>query len=367
MISLSKMLSGVATVSKEITYEGDESFIPRKLRELSTPPAPIVVWNVTNRCNLDCVHCYAKANTRIKELSTEECKKIINELAELKVPLILFSGGEPLLREDIFELARYAKDRNIRVVLSTNGTLIDEEMKKKLKIFDYVGISLDGVKLHDEFRGVEGAFEKAVRALEISNEVTLTGIRFTLTRHNYLEIQKLLELAKELRIPRFCVYHLVPSGKASFEDDVDNLTRKRVVNYLMSVAEKEEEIEILTVNNPADGVYVYLTTGKKDVLEFLKFRGGDGSGVKLVCIDELGNVHPNQFWLDYTAGNVLIHGFKKIWLKDPLFVKLREKERYLEDRCGKCEFKGVCGGFRVRALRYGNLWGWDPSCYIFKP
>ncbi|MEM3796084.1 MAG: radical SAM protein, partial [Archaeoglobaceae archaeon] len=147
MISLSKMLSGVATVSKEITYAGDESFIPKKLKEFSSSLVPIIVWNITNRCNLNCLHCYARANTRLKELSTEECKKIVNELAEFGVPVILFSGGEPLLREDIFEIAEYARDRNIKIVLSTNGTLIDETLADKLRVFDYVGISLDGVKV----------------------------------------------------------------------------------------------------------------------------------------------------------------------------------------------------------------------------
>lgn len=360
------MLSGIATVSKELSYAGDDSFIPKKLKEFSSSLIPVVVWNITNRCNLNCIHCYAKANTRKIELSTEDCKKIINELAEFRVPLILFSGGEPLLREDIFELAKYAKEREIKTVLSTNGTLIDETISEKLRIFDYVGISLDGVKVHDRFRGVEGAFEKAIKALQIANEETLTGIRFTLTKHNYLEMQNLLKIAEDLQIPRFCLYHLVPSGRASFNDDVDNVTRKRIINFLIKFAKKNEDIEILTVDNPADGVYVYLDTKKKEVLDFLKFRGGDGSGLRLACIDEVGNLHPNQFWLDYSAGNVLIHGFKNLWLKDPLFAKLREKEKYLQEKCGECDFKRFCGGFRVRALRHGNLWGWDPSCYVFK-
>jgi len=366
VISLSKILSGVATVSKELSYAGENSFIPRRLREFASNQIPIVVWNITNRCNLNCIHCYARANTRKAELSTEECKRIINELSEFRVPMILFSGGEPLLRQDIFEIAEYAKKKKIRVVLSTNGTLIDESNVDDIGIFDYVGISLDGIKVHDRFRGIEGAFRKALRALEISSEVTMTGIRFTLTKHNFLELPELIELAIDLGIPRFCVYHLVPSGKASFEDDVDNATRKRIVNFLMEKAEREEEMEILTVDNPADGVYAYLQTQREEILEFLKFRGGDSSGVRLACIDELGNLHPNQFWLDYNAGNVLVHGFRDLWLKDPLFKKLREKEKYLQEKCGVCKFKSVCGGFRVRALRFGNLWGWDPSCYIFK-
>ncbi|MEM2726865.1 MAG: radical SAM protein [Archaeoglobaceae archaeon] len=363
MISLSKLISGTATVSKNLTYEGDDSFIPKKLKEFSSKLVPIVVWNITNRCNLNCVHCYAKASIGQKELSTDNCKLIIDRLAEFKVPLILFSGGEPLIREDIFELAEYAKKRKIKVVLSTNGTLIDKDIAEELKTFEYVGISLDGIKGHDEFRGVYGAYESALKGLEIANEVVLTGIRFTLTRYNFLELPDLIKVARELEIPRFCVYHLVPSGNASFKDDIDNISRRRVINYLIKEAEKEG-MEILTVDNPADGIYLYLQTADENILEFLKYRGGDNSGVRLACVDSEGNLHPNQFWTDYTAGNLLREDFGEIWLNDPLFKMLREKEKYLQDKCGNCEFKKLCGGFRVRALRKGNLWGWDPSCYI---
>lgn len=364
MISLSKLISGTATVSKRLTYEGEDSFIPKKLKEFSSKNVPIIVWNITNRCNLNCLHCYARANTKQSELSTLDCKRIIDNLAKFDVPMIIFSGGEPLMRGDIFELAECAKKKGIKVVLSTNGTLINRDIANDLEVFDYVGISLDGIRLHDEFRGIKGAFESALKGLEIANEVVLTGIRFTLTKYNFSELPNLIKLAKEIEIPRFCVYHLVPSGNASFKDDIDNVSRKRVINYLIREAEREEEMEILTVDNPSDGVYLYLQTKDENILEFLRYRGGDSSGVRLACIDSDGNLHPNQFWMDYTAGNLLWQDFSKIWLNDPLFKMLREKEKYLEDKCGNCEFKKFCGGFRVRAYRYGNLWGWDPSCYI---
>lgn len=363
MISLSKLISGTSTVSKELTYGGDESFIPEKLVDFSSKQIPIVVWNITNRCNLNCVHCYAKAGFRARELSTEECKKIIADLSSFKVPLLLFSGGEPLLREDIFELAEFAKKRKMKVVLSTNGTLINKDSAEELKVFDYVGISLDGIKTHNLFRGISGAFEASVNGLKIANEVVLTGIRFTLTKYNFLELPDVVKLARDLEIPRFCVYHLVPSGKASFKDDIDNLLRRRAIDYLISEAEKDG-MEILTVDNPADGIYVYLKMRDEKILDFLKYRGGDSSGVRLVCIDCEGNVHPNQFWTDYNAGNLLERDFEDIWLNDPLFKMLREKEKYLQEKCGLCKFKRLCGGFRVRAYRNGNLWGWDPSCYI---
>ncbi len=363
MISLSKLVGGTSTVSKELTYEGDESFISRKLLDFSSKLVPIVVWNITSRCNLKCLHCYAKAGVKGRELSTEQCKKIIADLSSFKVPLILFSGGEPLLRKDIFELAEFAKKRRIKVVLSTNGTLIEDDIADQLRVFDYVGISLDGIKTHDSFRGLKGAFEASLRGLKIANEVVLTGIRFTLTKYNFLELSDLVKLARELEIPRFCMYHLVPSGNATFEDDVDNLSRKRAVDYLIEEA-KKEGMEILTVDNPSDGIYLYQRTKDEKILEFLRYRGGDSTGIRLVCIDSEGNVHPNQFWMDYTAGNLLRQDFATIWYGDPLFKILREKEKYLEGQCGICKYKHLCGGFRVRAYRKGNLWGWDPSCYV---
>ena len=371
MISLSKMVSGEATVSKHITYGGDESPIPEKLREFASSYRPIVVWNITNRCNLRCRHCYASAGLDSSELSTEQCIEIVDKLARFKVPLILFSGGEPLLRGDIFEIAEYARKKGIKCVLSTNGTLIDRDMAENLDVFEYVGVSLDGLReVNDFFRGVEGAYEKALKGLLLASEVALSGIRFTVTRHNYGEALKLIEIARENEIPRFCLYHLVPAGRAGFEDDITNENRRRLIDALLREAEREG-VEIMTVDNPADGVYTYLKLREIDeeraenVREFLKYRGGDSSGIRLACVDHRGLVHPNQFWWDYTVGNLLENSFDEIWLGgDELLLKLREKTRYLKGKCGRCKYKNVCGGFRVRALRYGDVWGEDPSCYL---
>ncbi len=371
MISLSKLIAGEATVSRHITYGGDSSFIPKKLKEFASSLRPIVVWNVTNRCNLRCIHCYASANSDINELSTEQCFQIIDSLAEFKVPLILFSGGEPLLRKDIFEIAEYAKKKGIKSVLSTNGTLIDRDTAENLRVFEYVGVSLDGLaSTNDRFRGAEGAFEKAFNGLLNASEVVLSGVRFTVSKYNYDDVLPLVKLAREHEIPRFCLYHLVPSGRAEFKDDITNEERRVLMDHLLMEAEKEG-MEIMTVDNPADGIYTYLRLKELDpekaemAIEFLEFRGGDSSGIRLACIDHQGNVHPNQFWWDYTIGNVLKEPFEQIWTgEDELLKKLREKTKYLRGKCGRCRYKEICGGFRVRAYRYGDLWGTDPSCYL---
>lgn len=382
MIGITKMVTGEATVSGHLTYCGDKSRIPAKLKEASKKPVPVVAWNLTSRCNLKCVHCYADANEfpADNELSTEEAKQFIDDLAEMKIPVLLFSGGEPLLRKDIFELTSYATSKGLKCSLSTNGTLITPEVAEKLKKagFTYVGVSIDGLeKTNDHFRGVKGAFERALEGLLNAKEAgILTGIRFTVTKYNIEDIPDIIDLLAENEIPRFCLYHLVPSGRADFKDDITVKQRRELVDWLIEKAiqlhDDGYKTEILTVDNPADGIYVYLKLKEMDddlaetALEFLKYRGGDNSGKRIANVDMFGNVHPNQFWWDYTTGNVRQQKFSEMWLnpKDELLIKLRNKTAYLRGRCGKCKFKEVCGGFRLRALRAGDLWGDDPDCYL---
>jgi len=382
MIGITKMVTGEATVSGHLTYCGDKSRIPAKLKEASKKPVPVVAWNLTSRCNLKCVHCYADANEfpADNELSTEEAKQFIDDLAEMKIPVLLFSGGEPLLRKDIFELASYATSKGLKCSLSTNGTLITPEVAEKLKEqgFTYVGVSIDGLKeTNDHFRGVKGAFERALEGLLNAKEAgILTGIRFTVTKYNIKDIPDIIDLLAENEIPRFCLYHLVPSGRADFKDDITVKQRRELVDWLIEKAiqlhDDGYKTEILTVDNPADGIYVYLKLKEIDddlaetALEFLKYRGGDNSGKRIANVDMFGNVHPNQFWWDYTIGNIRQQKFSEMWLnpKDELLIKLRNKTAYLRGRCGKCKFKEVCGGFRLRALRAGDLWGDDPDCYL---
>ncbi len=379
MIALTKMLTGKATVSKHLTYGGEG--IPEKFKEISQKPIPVVVWNSTLKCNLKCVHCYANAGKKVDELSTTDAKKMIDDLAEMRVPVLLFSGGEPLLREDIYELAEYANEKGLPCSLSTNGTLITEKVAERLKEsgFSYVGVSIDGLReTNDRFRGVKGAFDKAFEGLiNAKNAGIMTGIRFTVTKYNIRDVPAIIELLSENDIPRFCLYHLVPSGRADFSQDINNEERRKLINWLIDKAIELHEsgyvTEILTVDNPADGVYLHLWLKERGdyeranyVLEFLKYRGGDNSGKRIACVDAEGYVHPNQFWWDHSCGNIKEKKFSEIWLKptDELLVKLRNKVLYLRGRCGNCKFKEWCGGFRLRALRAGDLWGGDPSCYL---
>jgi len=381
MIGITKMVTGEATVSKKLTYGEDESRIPRKLVEASEKPIPVVVWNTTSKCNLKCIHCYANAGSQSDaELTTDEAKDFLNDLAEMRIPVLLFSGGESLLRKDLFELASFITSKGISISLSTNGTLISEEIAEKLKKagFSYIGVSIDGLQdTNDKFRRIKGAFDKAFRGLLNSKDAGLmTGIRFTVTRYNLNDIPDVIDLLAENEIPRFCLYHLVPSGRADFKDDITLKERRKLIDWLfeksIQLHDDGYKTEILTVDNPADGIYVYLKLKEMDeklaeqALEFLRYRGGDNSGYRLADVDMYGDVHPNQFWWDYTIENVREKKFSEIWLKpeDQLLIRLREKTKYLRGRCGKCKFKELCGGFRLRALRAGDLWGDEPDCYL---
>ncbi|MGC9203599.1 MAG: radical SAM protein [Thermoplasmata archaeon] len=383
MIALNQLLFSAGTVSKRIDeeryrYETDPSVLRYTKRDLA-----VLFWNLTLRCNLRCIHCYANAKSEKSpnELTENEIFGTIDDLRRMGLPVVILSGGEPMLHENIYEISRYADESGIRVTLSSNGTLIDEKSAFRLAEsgVKYVGISLDGYgEKNDTFRGVRGAFERAVEGLRnVKDAGMMSGIRFTVTKYNVSDLPKVFELGMELGIDRFCLYHLVPAGRSSREQDIDNVTRRWVIDYLIEktydLHDKSIEMEILTVDNPADGVYLLLKLlreGDKragDIYRLLKRRGGDNSGIKAGNIDPWGNVHPNQFWWDYTMGNVRNEKFDKIWAREDGIIRMlrREKKELLKGKCARCKFKDICGGFRLRALRYnGDLWGEDPDCYL---
>ena len=348
---------------------------------------PVVVWNITRTCNLRCVHCYSDSACvpYDNELATGEALGVIDDLAELRVPAILWSGGEPLMRGDLFELAAHARQRGIHTVLSTNGTLITQSVAEQIKQarFAYVGVSLDGATaaVHDRFRGVPGAFDRTMDGFR--NLVAVgqkVGLRLTLTRQTCEDLPRVFDLIEAEGIHRACFYHLVPTGRGGGVADLDLAQSRRAVDTIIertaAVNRDGRGVEILTVDNHCDGPYLYLKMLAEDhpraqqVYEMLRWNGGAlwSTGVGIADIDSGGNVHPNQFWMHHTLGNVRHRPFSAIWTdtSDDLLVGLRDRRPRLKGRCAACRFVDLCGGsLRVRAdLLTGDPWAPDPACYL---
>lgn len=377
MISVSRLLCDNVSFGDKLRY-GQES--------AQKDPRPVVVWNCTRQCNLSCRHCYALADSQKspQEMDTEAGKKFIADLAEFSVPVILFSGGEPLLRQDIFELAGLARELGIRVVLSTNGTLITEKVASTLSNIGFaeIGISMDGIGAsNDYFRGKEGAYQEAVSGIRACTGAGLrVSLRLTIARHNYQQIPAIFQLIEAEGIDRVCFYHLAYSGRGSNlkEEDITHSQTRAVVDniceHTLDLHRRGLPKEVLTVDNHADGVYLYLKLKESDparadrVLELLKRNGGNNSGIRIAAVDDVGNVHPDQFWWHYSLGNVQQRNFSDIWrdTSEPLLKNLRNRRSLLKGRCGRCRYLGLCNGnLRVRAEAvFGDVWAEDPACYL---
>ncbi|MCX7919847.1 MAG: radical SAM protein [bacterium] len=388
MIGITRLFCGTTTPGDALRYGYDSGSIPTHPQRFSKDKKPIVVWNCTRRCNLHCIHCYSNSEDKeyAGELTSQEAKKLIDDLAEFKIPVILFSGGEPLLREDIFELAKYARTRNIRPVLSTNGTLITRDIAKKLQQseFAYVGISLDGIGLNnDKFRGKAGAFNDAVRGFENCIQVGLrVGLRLTLTKRNYQDLSDIFTFIEEEKINRACFYHLVYCGRGSdmVRDDLTHEETRTAIDFIINRTidfhNRGLDKDILTVDNHTDGVYLYLRLTKEkperanEVMRLLKLNGGNNSGVGIADIDNLGYVHPDQFWIQHTFGNVRERKFGDIWMDTmhPILAGLKNRKPLLKGRCAQmnCKWIDICNGnLRARAEAvFNDPWMEDPACYL---
>ena len=391
MIGISKLYCGTVEPSDALRYGRDSKRLPSHLLQFSKDKKPVVVWNMTRRCNLKCVHCYAQAkDVEFKnELSTEEGKALIDDLAAFGSPVILFSGGEPTMRKDLPELAAYAREKGMRAVISTNGTLIDKSLAKKLKDvgLSYVGISFDGVReTNDKFRGVKGAFDAALEGLHnCQAEGIKVGLRFTINKQNVRDIPAIFDLLEEENIPRVCFYHLVYAGRGSkmVDEDLSLEESRKAVDLIIertkALHEKGFPAEVLTVDNHCDGPYLYLKLLKEnperaaEVFELLSMNQGNSSGIGFGCVSWDGSVHADQFWRHYSFGNVRERPFSEIWtdLSDELMAGLKNRKPLIKehgDRCAHCKWFDVCNGnFRVRAEAvYGNVWADDPACYLTK-
>lgn len=381
MLNLTRLLCGLAQPADRLRYGRGPGAPPT-----AADRRPIVVWNITRRCNLHCLHCYSDSDARHYpgELTWGECRAVIDDLAAFGVPGLLLSGGEPLLHHDFMRIARHARERGLRLTLSTNGTLIGTQLAATLHEmgFAYIGISLDGIgATHDQFRGRTGAFAKAVAAFRHCREVgQKAGLRLTLSRHTVADLDAILDFIEAEDIARVCFYHLVYSGRgadlallppAATRDALD-----RIMDRVEAWARAGRPREVLTVDQPADGPYLLLRLAARqpervaEAEQLLRWNGGGahGSGVGIGNIDTRGDVHPDQFWQALTLGNVRQQPFSVIWQEsaDPVLRGLRTRPRPVEGRCARCRFLERCGGgFRVRAWqRYGNPWAEDPGCYL---
>jgi 12,18-didecarboxysiroheme deacetylase len=386
MIGISKLYCGTVEPSDPLRYGRHSGELPSHLLQFSQDKKPVVVWNVTRRCNLHCVHCYSQSNEHPAEgeLTSEEGLELIDDLARFGAPVLLLSGGEPLARPDVLDLARHARDRGMRVVLSTNGTLITPETAGRLHEvgLSYVGISLDGLReYHDRFRGTRGAFEAAMAGVRNSRDAGLkVGLRFTIHKGNADQIPGIFDLVEEEKIPRICFYHLVYAGRGSrlVEEDLGHEETRAAVDLIMDrtrrLHERGRPVEVLTVDNHADGPYLYLRLLREDprrareVLELLRMNEGNSSGHGIGCVSWDGEVHADQFWRHHSFGNVRKRPFSEIWrdTHDALMAALKDKKPHVKGRCAGCQWLDVCGGnFRVRAEAVtGDLWAPDPACYL---
>lgn len=387
MIGISKLYCGTVEASDPLRYGRLAGKLPSHLLQFSADKKPVVVWNVGRRCNLRCVHCYSQSRDQEypHELSHEDGIRLLDDLADFGAPVILFSGGEPLMRPDIFELIRHATGRKMRAVVSTNGTLITPDMAARLKDagLSYVGISLDGMEAtNDRFRGVQGAFRMALDGVRNCLKTGVkVGLRFTVTRENCRDVGAILDLVEQEGIPRVCFYHLVYAGRGSkliHDSRMSHEETRNTVDLILDRTKalhgKGKAVEVLTVDNHTDGPYLYLRLLKEDpvraaeVLKLLKMNGGNSSGTGIGCVSWDGSVHPDQFWRHYSFGNVKQRPFSAIWsdASEPLMGKLRERKRYLKGRCAACKWLDICNGnFRVRAEAVtGDVWGAEPDCYL---
>lgn len=386
MIGISKLYCGTVEPSDPLRYGRLSGSLPSHLLQFSKDKRPVVVWNVTRQCNLKCIHCYSQSDSHLAsgELTTEEGLSLIRDLASFGCPVLLFSGGEPLLRPDLFLLAEKARDLGMRVVLSTNGTRIEESVARRLYSIglSYVGISLDGLgERHDRFRGVKGAFQAAMAGVRNCQDAGLkVGLRFTIHKGNVGEIPGIFDLVEREGIPRICFYHLVYSGRGSrlIQEDLSHEQTRKTVDLIMDrtklLHQKGFQVEVLTVDNHADGPYLYLRLLREnparaqEVLELLKMNEGNSSGHGIGCVSWDGEVHADQFWRHRSFGNVRNRPFSSIWTdtSDPLMAALKDKKPHVKGRCARCCWLDICGGnFRVRAEAVtGDIWAEDPACYL---
>ena len=386
MLGVTRLLCGTVTPGDALRFGRLSGELPPHLLHYSQDKKSVIAWNVTRRCNLHCAHCYTDSFDRQYEgeLTTEEAKAVIDDLAAFGAPVILFSGGEPLLRPDLPELVERAQSRGIRSVISTNGTLLIHAVAQELKDLgvSYVGVSIDGPQpVHDRFRGVAGAFQEALQGIRNCREVGLrVGLRVTLTQFSYANLTDIFDIVEAEDIPRVCFYHLAYAGrgdrivKFDLSHDETRAAADLIFERTLDFARRGNTKDVLTVDNHTDAVYLYQTVRQREpqradeVLQMLRWQGGNQSGIAIGNIDPMGNVHADQFTGSHTFGNVRERPFSHIWSdeSEPVLAAFRDRRGHVKGRCARCTHFDICNGnLRARAESYyGDLWAEDPACYL---
>jgi heme d1 biosynthesis radical SAM protein NirJ len=369
-----------------LTHYLRELAAPTPMAARREPSGPVVIWNLVRRCNLACKHCYSiSGNVDFSgELSTAEVIRVMDDLKAFGVPVLILSGGEPLMRRDLFDITARAKALRFYVGLSTNGTLIDAGIARRIRDagYDYVGISLDGIgATHDRFRRKPGAYRAALNGLRMLRDLGVkVGVRFTMTADNAAELPAMLDLVERENFPKFYLSHLVYAGRGNKHrgDDASWRATRDAMDLLIGRAwtwmHDGVDIEVVTGNNDADAVYLLLWAARHvpGQAEHLRRKlaqwGGNSSGVNIANIDNLGSVHPDTMWWHHSLGNIRKRPLSEIWTdrSDPIMAGLKQKPRAIGGRCASCRYFDVCGGnTRIRALRAsGDPWAEDPGCYL---
>jgi radical SAM protein with 4Fe4S-binding SPASM domain len=334
-------------------------------------PPVLVSFAITRKCNLRCPHCYSDSiqTPHPQELTTEEAKQLIADIAEAGARLIIFDGGEPTMREDLFELIKYARDVGLQPLLGTNATLITKDYARKLKEAGLraAAVSLDGARseTHDAFRGVSGTWRETIEGIK---NLAKAGIPFQiapcLTKYNWKELPQIIEIAKRYGAFAVEVFDYVTSGRGrQFPDyELDIGSRKEIIDLLIDMQRKEEELFFKVIAMPQYWVMVEKKVPEEEIL--LKFvRTCCGAGIRYACILYEGTVYPCMV-LQVRLGNIRETSFKKIWYESPVLDKLRNRD-LLKGKCGLCQYKYVCGGARCKAYeKTGDYLASDPTCWI---
>jgi radical SAM protein with 4Fe4S-binding SPASM domain len=340
----------------------------------------LLIWNITNACNLACEHCYSSSGKREmdKKITPELVLSTVKSLKKADVKAVILSGGEPLMSPYLFDIAKILKNEGFAIHLSTNGTMINESNIDIIKsLFNYVGVSIDGTEqTHDGFRKKEGAYRASIKALRMlmDNGVN-TGLRTSLTMYNYKDIGFILELAEKERVKKVYISHLVYSGRGNKISEINKVIHKKISLYIVgrafSFIERGVPINIVTGNNEPDAILLVAMFKRlypdfyENMYKKILNWGGNQSGDRIINIDYEGFVRPDPFF-NYKAGNVKDRDFFEIISNDKLFSELRETPRKLKGRCKKCNYLEICnGGSRARAYAvYGDYFQEDPACFM---